>query len=58
MTPDSTTDTDGERATSREAVACPHCGSTDTTLEQRTGSALCRMLYVCDDCGEPFELFQ
>lgn len=51
--------TDGQAdVADTEAVPCPHCGSTDTTLEQRKGSALCRMLFACNDCGEPFELFQ
>ena len=40
-----------------EAIACPFCGSSDVRLEQRRGSALCRTLYVCQSCSQPFEKF-
>lgn len=40
-----------------EDVPCPFCGSTDTTLEQRKGSAICRKLFLCDECNQPFEQF-
>lgn len=38
-------------------VACPFCGSTDTTVTQRKGTAICRKMFVCDECEEPFEQF-
>lgn len=38
-------------------VACPFCGSTDTTVEQRKGTAMCRKMFMCQQCGEPFEQF-
>ncbi|MFC4456686.1 1,2-phenylacetyl-CoA epoxidase subunit PaaD [Deinococcus sonorensis] len=36
-------------------VACPHCGSTDTRVTSTFGSALCKRMYVCQHCREPFE---
>lgn len=38
-------------------VTCPYCGSADTTLEQRKGSAICRKMFYCDACEQPFEQF-
>lgn len=38
-------------------VDCSFCGSTDVSLEHRQGSGLCRSLYVCADCEQPFERF-
>lgn len=37
---------------------CPHCGSVDTRLTSAFGSTLCREIYVCDGCREPFEGFK
>jgi ring-1,2-phenylacetyl-CoA epoxidase subunit PaaD len=42
----------------REEVACPHCGSTRTTLENAFGPTLCRSIYHCDACHEAFEQFK
>jgi len=42
---------------SQEAV-CPHCGSTDTTLKNSFGPTLCRALYYCHHCQQPFEQFK
>jgi len=39
-------------------VACPRCGSFDTELKNAFGSALCREIYTCRSCGEPFERFK
>ncbi|WP_442908244.1 PaaD-like zinc ribbon domain-containing protein [Halobacterium sp. KA-6] len=43
--------------TEQPSIACPFCGSTDTVLEQRKGTAMCRKMFVCQQCGEPFEQF-
>lgn len=42
----------------REAVRCPYCGSQDTQLKNSFGSTLCRMIYVCQSCRQPFEQFK
>jgi ring-1,2-phenylacetyl-CoA epoxidase subunit PaaD len=39
-------------------VACPHCGSTKTTLTAQFGSTACKAQYRCDDCREPFDYFK
>jgi ring-1,2-phenylacetyl-CoA epoxidase subunit PaaD len=39
-------------------VACPHCDSTDTELKNSFGSTLCRAIYVCHGCRQPFEQFK
>lgn len=36
-------------------VACPRCGSFDTRVTASFGSALCKRMYVCNRCREPFE---
>ena len=37
------------------AVAeCPYCGSRNTTLENPFGPTLCRAIYHCSDCRQPF----
>jgi ring-1,2-phenylacetyl-CoA epoxidase subunit PaaD len=36
-------------------VSCPRCGSLDTRVTATFGSALCKRLYVCNHCQEPFE---
>lgn len=38
-------------------IACPFCHSTDVRIDQKRGSALCRTLYHCENCDEPFEEF-
>jgi ring-1,2-phenylacetyl-CoA epoxidase subunit PaaD len=37
---------------------CPYCGSRNTTLENRFGPTLCRAIYHCADCRQPFEQFK
>jgi ring-1,2-phenylacetyl-CoA epoxidase subunit PaaD len=37
---------------------CPHCGSADTTLENLFGPTLCRTLFWCNRCRQPFEQFK
>jgi ring-1,2-phenylacetyl-CoA epoxidase subunit PaaD len=34
---------------------CPDCGSRNTTLENPFGPTLCRAIYHCADCRQPFE---
>ena len=41
-----------------ETVACPQCGSTNTTLTSQFGSTACKALYRCLDCREPFDYFK
>ena len=40
------------------AVACPQCGSTNTTETSHFGSTACKALYRCLDCMEPFDHFK
>jgi ring-1,2-phenylacetyl-CoA epoxidase subunit PaaD len=42
----------------REAVACPRCGSTRTALLAQFGSTACKALYRCGACREPFDYFK
>lgn len=37
---------------------CPYCGSRDTTLENAFGPTLCRAIYHCAACRQPFEQFK
>jgi ring-1,2-phenylacetyl-CoA epoxidase subunit PaaD len=37
---------------------CPYCGSRDTTMENPFGPTLCRAIYHCADCRQPFEQFK
>jgi len=46
------------RASGAEPVACPYCGSTNTTLENPFGPTLCRAIYYCRDCRNPIERFR
>ena len=41
-----------------DAVACPRCGSTDTTQLAAFGSTSCKALWRCDTCREPFDYFK
>ncbi len=36
-------------------VPCPFCGSRRTRLENLFGPTLCRAIYHCPDCRQPFE---
>ena len=42
----------------RPSAACPWCGSADTTLENLFGPTLCRTLFWCNRCRQPFEQFK
>ena len=39
-------------------VACPRCGSTQTTKLSEFASTPCKALYRCSSCLEPFEYFK
>ena len=41
-----------------ETVSCPRCDSVNTTVKNEFGTTLCRAIYVCNGCKEPFELFK
>lgn len=41
-----------------EVVSCPRCDSKNTTLKNSFGSTLCRAIWQCNACGEPFEQFK
>ena len=40
------------------AIACPHCGSADTTETSHFSSTACKALYKCLACREPFDYFK
>lgn len=42
----------------RALVACPRCGSENTTEVSHFGSTACKALYRCLDCLEPFDYFK
>ena len=42
----------------RPTAGCPWCGSEDTTLENLFGPTLCRTLFWCNRCRQPFEQFK
>lgn len=42
----------------RPIVACPQCGSENTTEISHFGSTACKALYKCLDCLEPFDYFK
>ena len=37
---------------------CPYCGSRNTALDNPFGPTLCRAIYHCADCRQPFEQFK
>ncbi|WP_394836315.1 phenylacetate-CoA oxygenase subunit PaaJ [Pendulispora rubella] len=37
---------------------CPRCGSTDTSCISAFGSTLCKALFRCNGCLEPFDQFK
>jgi ring-1,2-phenylacetyl-CoA epoxidase subunit PaaD len=41
-----------------ETIACPRCGSTDTTRLAEFGSTACKALWRCESCREPFDYFK
>jgi ring-1,2-phenylacetyl-CoA epoxidase subunit PaaD len=41
-----------------QLAECPYCGSRNTTMENPFGPTLCRAIYHCADCRQPFEQFK
>lgn len=41
-----------------EPATCPHCDSSDTTVKNTFGPTLCRAIYYCNNCQQPFEQFK
>lgn len=39
-------------------IACPFCGSPDTSLESEFGATACKSLHRCHACQQPFEHFK
>jgi ring-1,2-phenylacetyl-CoA epoxidase subunit PaaD len=37
---------------------CPYCGSRNTSMDNPFGPTLCRAIYHCADCRQPFEQFK
>jgi len=48
----------GESLTILPIATCPYCASRSTTLENPFGPTLCRAIYHCADCRQPFEAFK
>lgn len=48
----------GEEMILPVAPACPYCDSHHTALENPFGPTLCRAIYYCHDCHQPFEQFK
>ena len=40
------------------AVRCPFCGSTEVAMDSAFGPTLCRALFYCRACRQPFEAFK
>lgn len=49
---------EGELLTVLPTATCPYCGSRRTTLKNPFGPTLCRAIYHCADCRQPFEQFK
>jgi ring-1,2-phenylacetyl-CoA epoxidase subunit PaaD len=41
-----------------EPVACPYCDSMNTAIRNTFGPTLCRAIYYCNACQQPFEQFK
>lgn len=41
-----------------EENACPYCDSTNTRVTNPFGPTLCRAIYFCRNCRQPFEQFK
>jgi ring-1,2-phenylacetyl-CoA epoxidase subunit PaaD len=41
-----------------EDACCPYCDSANTTLKNSFGPTLCRAIYFCNTCHQPFEQFK
>jgi ring-1,2-phenylacetyl-CoA epoxidase subunit PaaD len=40
------------------AAECPYCSSHDTRMDNLFGPTLCRAIYYCRSCRQPFEQFK
>jgi ring-1,2-phenylacetyl-CoA epoxidase subunit PaaD len=40
-----------------EQAHCPYCGSANTAQKNSFGPTLCRSIYFCNNCHQPFERF-
>jgi ring-1,2-phenylacetyl-CoA epoxidase subunit PaaD len=40
------------------AASCPYCDSMETELKNSFGPTLCRSIYFCNSCKQPFEQFK
>jgi ring-1,2-phenylacetyl-CoA epoxidase subunit PaaD len=47
-----------QKARPAAAIACPRCGSANTTETSHFGSTACKSLHKCLDCLEPFDYFK
>ena len=54
----STSGTDLDELAVLPIAECPYCGSRSTTLENAFGPTLCRAIYHCAACRQPFEQFK
>ena len=41
-----------------EEVSCPFCDGTNVAMDSAFGPALCRSLFYCRSCRQPFEAFK
>jgi ring-1,2-phenylacetyl-CoA epoxidase subunit PaaD len=41
-----------------EQVECPYCSSKDTSVRNSFGPTLCRAIFYCNHCQQPFEQFK
>jgi ring-1,2-phenylacetyl-CoA epoxidase subunit PaaD len=41
-----------------DVIACPRCGSSNTTITSAFGSTACKALCKCLNCQEPFDYFK
>jgi ring-1,2-phenylacetyl-CoA epoxidase subunit PaaD len=44
--------------TDMDAVTCPYCDSARVAMDSIFGPTLCRSLFYCRDCRQPFEAFK
>jgi ring-1,2-phenylacetyl-CoA epoxidase subunit PaaD len=42
----------------RPTVACPYCGSSNTTEKSEFGSTACKAIHFCNSCSQPFDYFK
>lgn len=45
-------------SSANEAIACPRCGSIDSSRISEFGSTPCKALWRCESCREPFDVFK